>query len=38
MGNFLNGKPNGEGKYIWSTGAIYEGEFKDGLKHGFGKW
>ena len=38
MGHFNNGKAEGEGKYIWNSGAVYEGEFKQGLKHGMGKW
>ena len=29
---------SGEGKYVWSTGAVFEGGFKNGLKHGNGKW
>ena len=23
---------------MWADGAIYDGDFKDGLKHGRGKW
>ena len=27
---------NGFGKFTWRDGKLYEGEFKDGLKHGSG--
>ena len=27
---------NGKGKKIWANGRIYEGDFKDGLRHGYG--
>ena len=23
---------------MWADGALYDGDFKDGLKHGRGKW
>ena len=32
------GKPYGLGQYIWKNGSTYSGEFKNGLKHGQGKW
>ncbi len=32
------GKPCGYGQYVWKNGSSYWGEFRDGLKHGFGKW
>ena len=37
-GNYENGKFEGKGTYTWADGTKYEGEFKDGLKEGFGKW
>ena len=27
----------GKGKYIYADGEVYEGNYKNGLKHGFGK-
>jgi len=30
--------PNGFGQYKWANQTSYQGEFKDGLKHGKGKW
>jgi hypothetical protein len=32
------GKFDGYGQYMWAEGAIYDGDFKNGLKHGRGKW
>lgn len=28
VGHFNNGKAEGEGKYIWNSGSVYEGEFR----------
>ena len=36
-GDFLEGKFEGEGKYIYENGDYYEGKFKNGLSHGNGK-
>ena len=37
-GNFINGKCEGRGKYVSPcTGVTYEGEFKNGKFHGYGK-
>jgi hypothetical protein len=36
-GLWKNGLPNGNGKYIWKNGNIYEGNYEDGKKKGFGK-
>lgn len=33
----MNDQRNGVGKLEFSNGESYEGEFKDGLKHGKGK-
>ena len=30
VGNWKNGKPNGQGTETWSNGKKYEGEWKDG--------
>lgn len=34
----MRGKPDGHGQYTWHNGSSYVGQFKDGLKHGKGKW
>jgi uncharacterized protein (TIGR02145 family) len=36
-GNFTNGVPQGNGKYVFADGRIYEGEMKDGSPNGVGK-
>ena len=38
IGQYRLGKPTGEGSYIWKNGSMYKGGFKDGLKHGKGRW
>jgi len=35
-GGFVNGKPQGWGKYAWSAGGRYFGEFDKGQKNGYG--
>lgn len=35
-GEVKNNKPNGEGKYVWTRGTIYEGDFVDGNFDGKG--
>lgn len=35
-GGFAKGLPDGKGKYIWKSGATYEGEWKKGLRNGNG--
>ena len=35
-GDFINGKPEGKGKYIEDDGEYYIGQWKNGLKHGKG--
>lgn len=33
-GEFKDGLPNGQGKYIFGNGDTYSGKFKDGKFHG----
>ncbi|CAL9210716.1 unnamed protein product, partial [Musa hybrid cultivar] len=35
-GTLLGNVPEGSGKYIWSDGCIYEGEWRRGMRHGRG--
>ena len=53
-GEYINGKPDGNGIYLWDNGNEYRGlyiyilyfyyiilligQFKNGLRHGKGKW
>ncbi|RDX76652.1 Phosphatidylinositol 4-phosphate 5-kinase 9, partial [Mucuna pruriens] len=36
-GSLLGNTPEGRGKYVWSDGCVYEGEWRRGMKNGFGK-
>jgi hypothetical protein len=36
VGAFRNGAYDGEGQYVWKTGDIYKGGWKQGLKQGLG--
>ncbi|XP_057981991.1 phosphatidylinositol 4-phosphate 5-kinase 9 isoform X2 [Malania oleifera] len=36
-GSLLGNIPEGSGKYVWSDGCIYEGEWRRGMRHGNGK-
>ncbi len=36
-GRFRRGLPQGEGTYLWANGDIYEGDWKEGMRHGYGK-
>ncbi|KAK9127506.1 hypothetical protein Syun_016303 [Stephania yunnanensis] len=36
-GSLLGNMPESSGKYIWSDGCIYEGEWRRGMRHGHGK-
>ena len=35
-GEFIDGKRNGKGKYIWSNGDWYEGKWKNNVFNGYG--
>jgi hypothetical protein len=37
IGTFSNGKREGIGKYVWSTGQVYKGEWKNGIYNGIGE-
>ena len=37
MGNWLNGKRNGEGEEHWADGGWYKGEYKDDKYDGYGQ-
>jgi 1-phosphatidylinositol-4-phosphate 5-kinase len=36
-GILLGNTPEGSGRYLWSDGCIYEGEWRRGMRHGQGK-
>jgi len=36
VGNFVKGRPDGMGTYIWENGARLDGSFKEGRAHGTG--
>ena len=36
--DFVNGKKEGNGKYVWADGSSYIGEFKDNAFNGKGKY
>jgi len=36
-GSLLSNVPEGPGKYVWSDGCIYEGEWRHGVRNGNGK-
>jgi hypothetical protein len=38
IGEVLDGKANGGGEGVWSTGSIYKGDWKNNLRHGKGKF
>ena len=35
-GPFVDGLPDGKGKLTWASGDVWNGEFKNGVIHGFG--
>ena len=34
----IEGCPNGKGKMVYASGAEYEGDWKNGLYHGVGRF
>ncbi|XP_021774564.1 phosphatidylinositol 4-phosphate 5-kinase 9-like isoform X2 [Chenopodium quinoa] len=36
-GSLLGNVPEGSGKYSWSDGCVYDGEWRRGMRHGWGK-
>lgn len=38
IGEVENGKANGGGEGVWSTGSIYKGQWKDNLRNGKGRY
>lgn len=38
QGEYLMGKFHGKGRYYWSNDSVYEGEFKNGMRNGYGVW
>lgn len=34
----MNGLPEGFGEYTWGDGSNYKGDFKQGLRSGYGLW
>lgn len=37
-GEFVKGYPEGQGIYMWKSGAKYTGEWKKGMRHGKGRY
>jgi hypothetical protein len=37
-GRFFKGLPDGKGIYKWADGSYYDGNWKDGMRNGQGKW
>ena len=37
-GNFLNGRRNGQGTFLYANGSKYEGNWENNFKHGWGKY
>ncbi|MCI17440.1 phosphatidylinositol 4-phosphate 5-kinase 9-like, partial [Trifolium medium] len=36
-GSLLGNVPEGQGKYVWSDGCVYDGEWRRGMRNGLGK-
>lgn len=37
VGEYREGEKEGNGKFTWLDASVYEGQFKQGVFHGFGK-
>ena len=37
-GGWANGRKNGEGRYVWASGAVYEGGWLNDCQHGHGRY
>ena len=37
LGAFVAGKRQGQGAYLYINGDVYQGEWENDVKHGFGK-
>jgi len=37
-GEFVDGKPHGQGTYVWANGDVYTGLFDNDEFHGKGSW
>ena len=38
LGEILDGRPHGEGRMIWPSGAVHTGTWVDGTRHGAGTY
>lgn len=38
LGQYVNGVAEGYGEYQWADGSAYKGDFKHGVRHGYGIW
>ena len=38
MGDYSKGCVSGKGLYTWTNGDTYDGEWVNGVKHGYGVW
>ena len=37
VGEFVDGKPHGQGRFTWKEGNTYNGQFENGKQNGFGE-
>lgn len=38
LGEYVNSVADGYGEYYWSDKSVYKGDFKQGVRHGYGIW